>query len=156
MRPRFPLTLTLLAALAAPALAGGAGGLPPLMPFADTVRFTGEAVPFTVEVNLSRTRTQPGGPLQILVTAVTPQGEVVNLNSRPIRAGEKLTWAGRLPARGTLVIHVVDDHGTASSTQLHRDSQPIRLVITGDEKGNFGVSDGLCPPRTGGICGGSR
>ncbi|GAA5513455.1 hypothetical protein Dcar01_02190 [Deinococcus carri] len=156
MRLRLPLTLTLLAALAAPALAGGASAPPPLMPFANAVRFAGEAVPFTVDVNLSRTRTQPGGPVQILVTAITPGGEVINLNSRPIRAGEKLTWTGRLPAQGTLVIHILDDNRTASSTLLHRDSQPVRLVITGDEKGNFGVSDGLCPPRTSGVCGGPR
>lgn len=156
MRLRSLLALALLVALAAPALAGGGGAPPPLMPFADTVRFTGEAVPFTVDVDLFRTRAQPGGPIQILVTAITPQGEIVSLNSRPVRVGEKLTWAGRLPAQGTLVIHVVDDHGTATHVEVRRAPQPVQLVITGDEKGNFGVSDGRCSPRTSGICGGSR
>lgn len=126
------------------------------MPFADAVRFTGEKVPFAVDVDLSRTRTQPGGPLHILVTAITPGGEVVNLNSRPIRAGEKSTWTGLLPAQGPLVIHILDDRRTSTSTQVRRDPEPVRLVITGDEKGNFGVSDGRCPARTGGICGEPR
>jgi len=156
MRPRLPLALALFAALTAPALAGGGGAPPPLLPFAETVRFSGAAVPFVIEVDLSRTRTQLGGPLKILVTAITPGGEVVHLNSRPIRAREKLTWTGRLPAQGPLVIHVLDDHGTATSTQIRRDPQPVRLVITGSEQGDFGVSDGTCPPRTGGICGGTR
>lgn len=110
-------------------------------------------MPFTIEIDLSRTRTQPGGSLRILVTAITPGGEAVNIESRPVGSGEKLTWRGRLPARGDLIIHVLDVGRTVTSIDLRRNGESVRLVITGDEKGSFGVSDGRCLPRTGGICG---
>ena len=124
------------------------------MPFAESLRFSGESVPFIIEIDLARTRTQPAGPLRILVTAITPEGEAVNIGSRPVQAGEKLTWQGRLPARGNLIVHVLDADRTTTSTEIRRNAQPVRLVIIGDEKGNFGVSDGRCPPRTSGICSG--
>ncbi|MCP2015835.1 hypothetical protein L1280_003012 [Deinococcus sp. HSC-46F16] len=156
MRLRLPLALALFAVLSAPTLAGGAGAPLPLMPFAETVRFSGPSVPLVIDVDFSRVRVQRDGPLLVLVTAVTPNNQVVNLDSRPVRAGERLSWTGQIPARGVLVIRVLSGGQGAILTQIERDEQPFRVVVTGDEKGNFGVSDGHCPPRTNGICSGPR
>lgn len=145
--------------LLSPALAGGAEPLPAWA----RELFIGQrldfapgtvTVPFTVEADFSRTRAWRGGPPQLFVTFVDFGGRAFNLDSRAFRPGEKVRWEGRLPAEGTLVIRVVDDAASAISTENRRPAKPVRLVITGDERGSWGVSDGVCPPRTSGICGG--
>ncbi|WP_034408392.1 hypothetical protein [Deinococcus murrayi] len=166
MRPRGPQVLALFAALAAsaPVLAGGAGApptatTPPVAQrnlfFPNSVFqfYPGERVPFTVEIDLSRSRALPGGPVRVMVVAVTPDRWTLNLVSRPVMAGEKVRWQGTLPKAGVLVINVLGGYGSVDTGDR---AGAIALFITGDEKGNLVVSDGNCPPRASGICGGPR
>lgn len=167
MRPRLPLALTLLALLSAPTLAGGGGAPPPtttppvpqrelFFPAAVFQSYPGERVPFAVEVDLSRSRAMPGGPVRVMVVAVTPDRWTLNLVSRPVTAGEKVRWQGTLPKAGVLVVNILGGNRSSSSVETGNRSGAVSLIITGDEKGSIGVSDGHCPPRTNGICGGSR
>lgn len=113
----------------------------------------GPTVPFVVDVDLSR-RQRPyaeGGPV-VLLTVVQPSGQAFVLDSRPLSHGEKLHWEGKIPAQGTYILRVVaGGQNSASYGPMHG---PLKVVVTGDEKGNWGVSDGNCAPRVVGICGG--
>lgn len=123
-------TLILAAFLSCTALAGGAGPRPhqqPSQPLFDAfdvahAHFTGPALPFTVDVDTTKTRQFGKGLLgpRILITAFSPQGWIVVLDSRPLNPGEKLHWEGQLPAGGKWVFRVAsaDGNGTTSGGDL--------------------------------------
>lgn len=156
-----PFALAALLTLSAPAAAGGNtdrnAQLAPMPLFIGLgmggSRLIGPTTSYTIDVVLSR-RQKPysqGAP-SILLTVVQPDGHPFVLDSRPLVPGEKLHWEGKIPANGTYVLRVVGGgQNSASYGPLHG---PLKVVVTGDEKGNWGVSDGNCPPRVIGSCGG--
>lgn len=101
-------------------------------------------------------RVQLNGPFRILVTAVTPDNQVVNFDSRPVRAGEWVRWKGQIPARGMVVIRVLDNEPRMTLTLGPHTDLPFRIVIEQDEKGRFSVTDGFCAPLQHGGCSGIR
>lgn len=138
-------SLALLMALSAPALAGGGGAPPPTTTppipqrelfFPDSVfqSYPGERVPFTVEIDLSRSRAMPSGPVRVMVVAVTPDRWTLNLVSRPVTAGEKVRWQGTLPKVGVLVVNVLGGNGSFSLVDTG-DRPGSALTVIGDERG---------------------
>lgn len=149
-------TLILAAFLSCTALASGAGPRPhqqPSQPLFDAfdvahAQFTGAALPFTVDVDTTKTRLfgkgLPGP--RILITAFSPQGWIVVLDSRSVNAGEKLHWEGKLPAGGKYVVRVTSagGGGATSSGNLptlaelqHAGFKAFTLQVTTDEKGSI-------------------
>ena len=148
------LALVALLTLSAPAAAGGNSQMPLFIGLGTGgSRLTGPTTSYTIEVDLSR-RQKPyseGAPA-ILLTVVKPDGNAFILDSRPLMPGEKLHWEGKIPANGTYVLRVVG--GGQSSASYGPMHGPLKVVVVGDEKGNWGVSDGNCPVKMNGSCGG--
>ncbi len=136
----FALALALLSTSFA--LAGGADPRPLFM-FPGNI--VGPTTTFTVDADFSKTKEFSHGEPVILMTVVKPNGDAYLLDSRPLAAGVKAHWEGKIPANGTYILRVVG--GGGSSASYGKLTGPVRLVLTGNKQGGWNVSDGPPPVK---------
>lgn len=132
-----------------------------LFPSADSTlrQSIANPVPLIVDVDFSKVKSFRHGAPRILITFTGAQQnnfgfELNALDSRPLRIGEKSHWEGKISKGAAYLVRVVD--GTSASVVASKvGNTPIKIVLTADAKGQWGLSEGNCAPRTVGACSGS-
>lgn len=127
--------LTLMVMAAVSAQAARPDPRPIFMWPVDTTVTSGPKTTFSVDIDLSKTKAFKNGEPLILLTVITPDGGTYSLDSRPLHAGEKAYWQGKIPAKGGYVLRVISDNGSTS-----RGGQmlgPIQYKLTSDAQGSL-------------------